>query len=472
MALAAANTDMTAKGAQAAARGRPWIAIFALITLMVPVSIDVGSLHMTPSRAFFLLTSPFLLVRLISGKYGRFNAVDGLVLSYMAWRTMIPFIHNPDVALQYAGSNSVIFLGGYLCGRCSIRTATDFRIAAKMLGAFVIFSVPFAISEAITGRMVIPRFLDMIPFISSVDDVNYRRRMGIDRVQFVFAHPILYGLFCSLGVATYFTAMKGFMLGVRRWISSGLLVLAVFLSVSSGPFLATLVQLALLIWGFLLRNVGPRWKILGILAVVAYIILELASTRPAIYAITSILAFDPATANVRRILLEYGLAQVARTPILGIGFNQWDLPFYMSGSLDNFWLANALVFGIPAFVLYFASFVWALISVGRRDFPRGSPLSNIRLGWAVVQVSVILTLATVYIWSEIASLVMFVLGSGLFLLEAEQDDGTEKAPEPASTTMRTAGPVFTRFPPGEGQPSAKAVAPRDSRPVSFSRPRR
>lgn len=469
MALVTANSQMRAGSAAGAVHRRPWIAIFALITLMLPVSIDVGSLHLTPSRTYFLITSPFLLFGLATGRYGRFNAVDGLVLGYMAWRTMIPFIHNPNVALQYAGSNTVIFLGGYLCARCSIRTAADFRLACKILGAFVIFSVPFAISEAITGRMVIPRFLDALPFISSVDDVNYRRRMGLDRVQFVFAHPILYGLFCSLGVATYFTATKGHILGARRWVSSGLMVLAVFLSVSSGPFLATLVQVALLIWAFLLRNVVKRWKILGILSVIGYIVLELASTRPAIYAITSILSFDPATANVRRILLEYGLAQVARTPLLGVGFNKWDLPFYMSGSLDNFWLANALIFGIPAFVLYFASFLWALIAVGRRDFRQGSDLSNIRLGWGVVQVSVMLTLATVYIWSEIASLVMFVLGSGIFLLEAQEEDATAAAPSTAAA--RSAGPVYTRFPPADDPGGAAPVpaASRDCTPLPFSR---
>lgn len=467
MALTTANSQMRAEGAAGAVRRRPWIAIFALITLMVPVSIDVGSLHLTPSRTYFLLTSPFLLFGLVTGRYGRFNAVDGLVLGYMAWRTMIPFIHNPNVALQYAGSNTVIFLGGYLCARCSIRTAADFRTAGKLLGVFVIFSVPFAISEAITGRMVIPRFLDMIPFISSVDDVNYRRRMGLDRVQFVFAHPILYGLFCSLGVASYFTATKGYMLGIRRWISSGLMVLAVFLSVSSGPFLATLVQIALLIWAFLLRNVAGRWKILGGLAIACYIILELASTRPAIYAITSILSFDPSTANVRRILLEYGLQQVARTPLLGVGFNKWELPFYMSGSLDNFWLANAIIFGLPAFFLFFASFLWALISVGRRDFPRGSHLSNIRVGWGVVLVSVMLTLATVYIWSEIASLVMFVLGSGMFLLEAQEEDGKVMAPEAAPT--RAAGPVYTRFPSGDAAAPGPHPTSRDPKRISFNR---
>ncbi len=467
MASVTADSQMRAAGAAGAVHRRPWIAIFALITLMLPISVDAGSLHLTPSRTYFLVTSPFLLFGLVTGKYGRFNGVDGLVLGYMAWRTMIPFIHNPDVALQYAGSNTVIFLGGYLCARCSIRSANDFRIAAKLLGAFVIFSVPFAISEAMTSRMIIPRFLEMIPFITSVSDVNYRPRMGLNRVQFVFAHPILYGLFCSLGVATYFTAMKGFILGIRRWIFSGLMVLAVFLSVSSGPFLATLVQLGLLVWAFLLRNVETRWKILGGIAVVIYIILELASTRPAIYAITSILSFDPATANVRKILLDYGLAQVARTPILGIGFNKWDLPVYMSGSLDNFWLANALVFGVPAFLLYFASFLWALISVGKRDFPRGSPLANIRLGWGVVQVSVMLTLATVYIWSELASLVMFVLGSGIFLLGATEEEGrTTTAPE---VPMRPAGPVFTRFPASDTGPSAGTQGRRDPNPLPFSR---
>lgn len=416
--------------------------------MMLPISVDLGSLHLTPSRTLFLVICPFLLINLLSGKYGKLNGVDGFVLTYMAWRTMIPFIHNPNVALQYAGSNTLIFLGGYLAARASVRSASDFRIAARLLGGFVIFAVPFAIVETITGRLIIPRFLEMIPFVSSVKDVMYERRFGLDRVQFVFAHPILYGLFCSLGVAIYFMAMKGQMTAFRRWISSGLMLVAVFLSVSSGPFLATVAQIGLLSWAFLLRNIGPRWKILGALVVLGYIVIEIGSNRPGIYAVITLLSFDPSTANVRLILFDYGMRQIWRTPLLGVGFNQWELPSWMTGSLDNFWLANAIIFGVPAFFLLFMSFLWALISVGRRDFRRGSTLSDLRLGWGAVIVSIMLTLATVYVWNEIASLVMFVLGMGVFLLYAQEDDGAAVAPDAAAA----AGPDrdrsirYTRFP--------------------------
>lgn len=433
---------------------RPFIATIALVSMMLPVSIDVGSLHLTTSRTLFLILCPILLIRLLIGKYGRVTPLDVFILLYMLWRTVVPFINNPQVALQYVGSNSVIFLGGYLAARASIRSASDFRWFARMLGGFVMLSLPFAISESITGNMVIPRYLEMIPGVTSVQDVLYDRRMGLDRVQFVFAHPILYGLFSSMGVAIYFLGMKGHLPTWRRIVGVSVIGICCFLSVSSGPFLSVVAQLFLLFWAFFLRKVETRWRILGILAFLGYVVIELGSTRPGIYAVVSLLSFAPHTANVRLILLEYGLAQVAQTPLFGVGFNSWNLPVWMSGSLDNFWLANALIFGTPAFFLLAAAFGYGMVAIGRRKFTPGSDLSNIRLGWVIVMVSITLTLATVYIWSEIASLVMFVIGSGAFLLYAEEPKaGTDV---PAEAPAQAKGPVYTRFP---------GAKPRDAVPL-------
>jgi len=424
--------------------GRPLLATITLITLMIPVTFPMGSWLMSPSRLLFLIVLPFLMINLLSGKYGKITSVDIMILLYMMWRTFIPFIHNPNVALQYAGSNSVIILGGYLSARAAIRSPQDFQWMAKVLGAFVFVSFPFALYEARTSDMVVPRFLENVLHLTSARDVNYLPRLGVERVQFVFPHPILYGLFCSMVLAISFVSLRGHRSPVRRWVALAVVVACCFMSVSSGPFLSALAQIGLIIWAYVLRNVARRWFILGMICLVVYLILEVLSNRPAIYAVLSVLAFNPATANVRRILLDYGLAQIGRTPILGIGFRQWDLPAYMSGSLDNYWLANALMFGLPAFAFLLGAYVLGMTSAGRRSFVPGGDYYNARLAWAIVNVSIMLTLATVYIWSEVSSLVFFVLGAGVFLI-----NGTEGAATEATTTAAAPrrGPLaYSRFP--------------------------
>ncbi|MBC7143660.1 MAG: hypothetical protein H5U18_16120, partial [Rhodobacteraceae bacterium] len=135
--------EMRASRPATAGSGRPVLATIALISLMLPVTFTMGTWTMSPSRALFLVLLPIQLFNLMRGQYGKITYIDWLVLGYMAWRTFVPFVHNPQVALQYAGSNSVIFLGGYLAARASIRSAEDFQWMAKVLAAFVIFSFPF-----------------------------------------------------------------------------------------------------------------------------------------------------------------------------------------------------------------------------------------------------------------------------------------------------------------------------------------
>lgn len=447
----------------AARTGRPVLATISLVSLMLPVSFPMGSLLMTPSRLLFLIILPILMINLLSGKYGKITAIDIMILLYMLWRTFIPFIHNPNVALQYAGSNSVIILGGYLSARASIRSPQDFQWMAKVLGAFVFFSFPFALYEARTSDMVVPRFLEGVLHLTSARDVNYLPRLGVERVQFVFPHPILYGLFCSMVLAVSFVGLRGYHSTARRWVSLAIIVACCFMSVSSGPFLSALAQIGLIIWAYVLRNVARRWFILAMICLVVYLILEILSNRPAVYAVLSVLAFNPATANVRRILLDYGLAQIGRTPILGIGFRQWDLPAYMSGSLDNYWLANALMFGLPAFAFLLGAYVCGMIAAGRRSFVPGGEYYNARLAWAIVNISIMLTLATVYIWSEVSSLVFFVLGAGVFLINGDEKGSTD-APA-ADLAPRRNTLVYSRFPAGSSRRDSNPATGRKRQPI-------
>ena len=445
--------DFRAGRTAAPQSGGRFLVTLSLLTLMLPITFTLGSLTMTPSRALFMVLMPIQLIGLLSGRFGKITYVDWLILAYMFWRTFVPFYHNPNVALQYAGSNSIIFLGGYMAARALVRTVEDFQYVAKLLGLFVLFSFPFAIYETVTTQFVLPKLFEMIPGVTSVKDVNYIRRMGLDRVQFVFSHPIHYGLFVSLVLSIWFISLRGVISGFWRWTGGAIIIACCFFSVSSGPFLSLMVQIALAFYAYIARNLEKIWLRLGLVFGIAYLIIELASNRPAIVAVTSRLTFNSSTANVRFILFDYGMAQVWRTPILGIGFRQWDLPSWMTGSLDNFWLGLALVFGVPAFLFLFLAMVTALVGIGKRPFKKGGPLANARLGWGITMVSLMLTLATVYVWSEVASLMMFMIGAGVFMLTATDRDAEG---EDIVEEKTRGGMSFTRFAPEATRTGAPA----------------
>ncbi len=432
---------------QAGRKSFPLLAALFLFTIMLPISFKLGSLNLTPSRILLTATLPFLLIQCLIGAYGRVLAMDIFVILFMSWRTLATYVTSAPVAFEYSASNAAIFLGAYLVARASIRSLSDFWTVSRILSVFVIFSLPFALYEAKTSYMVIPRFLEHIPGIKTAADVNYRPRNGIHRVQFVFTHPIHYGLFCSTAFGLLWISMRSTMSAIRRKVGGGIVLLCCFLSVSSGPFLALLSQVMFLAYDWIFRSNPKRWKILFIVSGVLYVILEVLSNRPILYVLSSKLAFNSSTANVRMVLLDYGMQQIPRTPIFGVGFmTKWDLPVWMSGSLDNFWLAMPLTFGIPAGVFMLGAFLSGMIGVGRRPFREGSQLADARLGWELVMFSLMLTLATVYIWAEIASLVFFMLGCGGFMMTAVESGGPgATAPVPAADPRQ--GPRPSRFAP-------------------------
>lgn len=409
---------------------------------MVPISFQLGPLNLTLSRVVFTLTLPFLLANLFTGRYGRILITDILIILYMLWRAFSLFITTPDRAFEAVASNTAIFLGAYMCARASVRTIQDFQFVCKMLTGFVILSLPFALYETTTGKMFIPRLLDALPGIRAPVDLNYPRRFGLDRVQFVFVHAIHYGLFCSSSFPFMYVALKDTISTTRRWISSLIIMVCCFTSVSSGAFLALLCQLPLIFYNHVLLRFPRRWSVFAWVAAILYMILEVSSNRPAFYAISSRIAFDSWTANYRKVLLDAGIEQIGYTPILGVGMRRMPtMPAWMNGSLDNFWLGDAVMFGMPALIFHFTAVVISIYLIGNRSFKPGGSMDNARFAWIFVILSLCLTLATVFIWSEIASLVFFIYGMGALLITGQDEDATA----PIAPAVR-ASLQYTRFP--------------------------
>ena len=417
----------------------PLIAKLAMISLLTPAYFMFGTLLMTPSRLFFMLALPYWLFRLFSGKVGRVNFVDWMVLFHVFWFSLSVAINKPAAAITFAGSNGIIILGGYLVARTSITNIDQFYGFIRFFTWILLISVPFVVYEALSQHLTIPYFIELLGMRSN-KDVEYPLRMGLDRVQFVFAHPIHFGIFASLSVGLFFVAMQRQVGTFRLWAQTIVLALVTFSSLSSGPLLSMVIQFLIIMWSYVTRKLENRWLILIWGLFVTYLVLEIASNGPVLYYIISRLTFSGATANYRRILLNYGMAQVWRTPIFGSYGVRWDLPPWMSGSLDNYWLGLAVQYGIPTFLSQFGAFIAAMVVIGRKPAPPQSRFADARFAWSTSIISASFALGTVYIWNEIASFVFFFFGSGIWMIDANvnQDESMKD-----TSTRRTT--TYTRF---------------------------
>jgi hypothetical protein len=234
------------------------------------------------------------------------------------------------------------------------------------------------------------------------------------RVQLSFDHALLFGTFCSLGFANmYYIYHRHF---VRRIVFTGFVGFMTFLAISSSSMLAIVVQACLMAYEKIFRNVIGKWIILG-----TFLIFFLGSFQ-ILFGMTPIeyVAFN-LTMNVSGALarldqIHYGMLEVYRSPIFGIGLNTFSRPFWRADVFDNFWLAMAVRFGAPTAVFFAAAFALhafrgAMASLLEEDERR------LRLGYLIPLAALVLTLGTHSIWGSGMVYVMLYVGVGAWLYD-------------------------------------------------------
>jgi hypothetical protein len=334
-------------------------------------------------------------------------------------------------------------MGGYLLARYSIRTAADFRLMVSVLFTIVIILLPFAAYEAYTGQNLI---LKIFSYIAPVFmDYSMRPRWGLRRVQAVFEHPILFGVACSSVFG-----LTHLVLGYKarpsvRWIRTCLVGLTTFFSFSSGPISAMTIQALLIFWDWALRKVEIRWKILVGIFASMYVAVALLSNQSVLEFYIHYFAFSQDTGWDRLFIWQYGSASVVEHPLFGIGYNEYKRPEWMEPSIDMFWLINAVRFGIPAGFLIMVAFLSTVISVARSK-GLDEMQSTYRTAFLISMTGFFVVGWTVHFWNSLYILFLFLLGSGVWILDA----GTHKVSSPDRTAVSNrraaATPASTRLP--------------------------
>ncbi len=403
------------------ASGATWLMRFYFIALFLPLDFQLGPLAMNALRLYLLIVTVPLFIQLMAGRYGRLIATDILFLLHLLWVSVSLAVNNPSSLVSATGSATVEFLGGYLVARASIRDEQSFAGFCRFFALIVVLSLGPALVEALTGRAPIPEIIDAIPFFSASLPFEMDQRMGLHRVLVVFPHPILYGLVCSTAISLVWVGLRADLTAVRKFRLSALVSAATFLSLSSGALLAAALQGLLIGWQWAFRRVRSRWLIFLALILLAYILVDIVSSRSPIRVFLTYATFSAQSAYTRLYIFEWGMVNVWNSPFFGIGLNDWVRPSYMGSSVDNFWLLTTMRWGIPAFIALAGAVLYLVLRVAFRPMPEQSRLADQRRAWVFTICGLCMTLTTVHVWAGSYSYIAFLFGAGAWFLSASGD---------------------------------------------------
>jgi hypothetical protein len=357
------------------------------------------------------------LLQWLSGSAGRIRIADLSVILFGCWTGASLIALHGAQALQPAGIALVETVGPYLLARSYIRNADDFQSMVKLLFVVIVALLPLALVEALTGWKATLRIFGML--LPTYPETMMTPRAGLWRAQGPYEHPILFGTICSTAFAFVFLV-----LGYRKSFpvkssKAGIVAFTAALSLSAGPVLGIGLQCLLAAWRRLAEAVNP--KLVWVATISLFCMIQLAGwimNRSLIEILIVKLTFDPMSYWSRNLIWTYAWLSVENHPWLGTGLNRWERPDWMDSSIDNFWLYTSVKSGLPALFIMCTSVVLCIIAVGSKQ-GLNERQREYRAAYLISIVNWCLVGLTVHFWDGAYVLIIFLLGSGIWLLDVD-----------------------------------------------------
>ncbi len=414
-----------------------------ILGIITPIWIRVGPLLLMPHRIVLLLLFVPLFFMMLTGKAGRLRLFDFLMLGSSLWAALALAVNGSVLGLsvpQQIGIYMLETFGAYMLARVAVRSVDDFLYFVKLFFIAILILVPFAVLEAVTHRALL---LEVIPSGPSIN--RNPPRWGLRRAQTVFAHPILFGTFCSVALGLFWYALRTHF---GRLSGAGLAFVGTFVSLSTGALLSGVMQAVFLAWEVTMKSVPRRWTIFAVLSAIGYVAIDLLSNRTPFHVLVSYASFNSGSAYNRILIWRYGMENVWANPMFGLGADiaLWSRPSWMSSSADNYWLVVTMQFGIPCFVLLAIALYMIIRKVSLA--PLTDPVAQAcRAGYLIALGGLILAGGTVHFWHGVMAFVMFYFGAAVWTLDAAAQGQADTSAEPEeSDVMGAQGLVYTRQP--------------------------
>jgi hypothetical protein len=386
---------------------RAMIVLFVL-SVLLPLNWRIGSIRLTPYLLLLALSTLPCMALWLGRRRTPIILSDILMLCYCAWASIALLLAGMDNPIQGLGVLFLQCFGTYLLARMTIRDAAAMRFMVKTAVVALIVMLPFVVIEAVTGRNVILQAAHI--FGRTHEAVDAGRRLGLHRAQGPFEHPILMGVFCASLLAFSFYGFRNSRYKILRWVAAPAPFMTAILSLSTGSLLAINVQLGFMLWARLTRAIKDRWRILTTGFVALYLLLDIFTTKSPIHTFVRYMTFSAQSSYNRILIWEFGSAEALRHPLFGIGMGEWQRPRYMSSSMDNFWLVQAVRYGMPALAMLFTA-IWLILSRAGKMELHDRDDFLLRRGACFSIVAMMIAIVSVHLWNATFVWFMFLVGS-------------------------------------------------------------
>jgi len=388
-----------------------------VLSIVIPNYFFAGTLRLTPILLILLVTFFPLFILWIIGYYQKTILPDYLILLYCFWSSLsLITINGLDLSVQPIGIIFSQTFGSYLLGRLLIRNAQQLRNIVFFAAMILTLIFPLMLYETLYFKSL---YLELFAKLGPTHwNFFMDPRWGLNRVQGPFEHPILFGIFSASMLALVFYGLNMGPLRHFRWVLLPVIVISSFISLSTGALLALIVQGFIIAWDFVFRKDPKRWRNLIILVVAAYVTVDLISNRTPFNVFVDYATFNSGSAYNRILIWRFGTEEVYRHPIFGIGLNDWVRPTWMHPSFDNFWLLQAMRYGLPAFSFMSLGFYLIYMRASKAVFVSADD-NNIRKGLLISLVGVFFAISSVHLWSATYCWLIFLIGSSVWMFNDE-----------------------------------------------------
>ncbi len=399
------------------------IFVFFLI-LTLPIILYVGDIRFSVYRLFFLITIGPLFFLWASQSVRKINIVDILLIFFCIWSSAAIIVnHSISGMWQAVGVQFIETLGPYLLGSLLIRNKEDFRKFIKYYFLIILIFIPIGVIESLTAKQVINDFFGMI--FQTFEWSNYPPRLGFYRVQTVFEHPILFGVFCSSGFSlVYFLGFKGKRVRKSKF-KAFLVMFCTFLSLSMGAYVAVIIQIGMMVWGHLTRRIKNSWLWLILGFALIYIVIDILSNRSPVAVFVTKFTFDSHTSYFRILIWDHATRNVAENPLFGLAFHEWKRPYWMPPSIDNYWLVIAVRFGLPALIFMVGGFLYLFLKIAYTKFS-DPVVAEAKKAYLYTLTGLFVAMCTVHLWNATYVFFMFLIGAGVWFLNPKTSKSLEE----------------------------------------------
>lgn len=415
-------TIATAPSSGAALKAPFPVLLLLVLVILVPIefSFRAGGLFITASKLFLIIWAFIILPKIAEIKL---RIYDWFFIAHVFWVAMCLMMSHGSSGIERAGTFILEFFVVYLTVRVYMKSVSQFRGLIIALCVMAGVAAILAFPEAITHKRYIHDFFRQITGIYY--RIDYSARLGILRAASLFEHPILFGIFCAslVSFAWFSGTIK------NRFIRIPMLGFGTFLSASSAPLLIFLLQIWLIVLEKVSRPMKKRVLILGGIAVVLTLILELGTGRGVVGTI-ALITLSSGTTYIRRTIWQHGIDDVMRNPFFGFDETTWTRPSWLAGSVDNNWLLLMMRGGIPSLILLALAILFIWIALAKRT-ETDEQFRGLRIGWGLTMITLLLGGATVAFFGKLQPLFAFYIGFGAALANCYVPNGkAEPEPEP------------------------------------------